>query len=67
MGDFEERGPCGGAIRVVQRYKDEIFPCKSVCAGFAELWRGAWWLLGTHGVKVESGLVLDTPLGGGTG
>lgn len=28
---------------------------------------GAWWLLGTHGVKVGSGLVLDTPLGGGTG
>lgn len=56
---------------MMQRYSDEVFPCKSACAGFAEPCRrvlvaaGDTW--GEGECLVGSGLVLDTPLGGGTG
>lgn len=56
---------------MVQRCKDEIFPCEAACAGLAEPCRR--WLLaaghtgGEGGCLLGSGLMLDTPLGGATG
>lgn len=72
VGDFGERGPRSGAIRVV--LDDEMmkyFLANQRVQGLQSHAGGGWWLLGTHrgegGCLVGSGLLLDAPLSGGAG